>query len=295
MSETFEDEEVARIARRKGMLPIGQFSRITGLTLKTIRLYHEKELLPPSWVDRDSGYRYYTERDVERARVIADLKELDLPLDEIKGLLDGYDDDKGVLRFLETQRARIEARRDNLGRVARRLDELIRAERDAAEIRRTAPREVVLKDLPSVLVAGLRWRGRYAETGVMLGRVCRKFGRHAVDAPLNLYYDEDYREEDADVESCIPVRPVDEAQGFTVHTLVGGPALSLLHRGPYSELSRSYTRIMSAMQERGLEGCAPVREIYRKGPGMLFKGNPKSYLTEIQILVVERETGKGGA
>jgi len=295
MSGTYEDEEVARIARRKGMLPIGQFSRITGLTLKTIRLYHEKELLPPSWVDRESGYRYYTERDVERARIIADLKELDLPLDEIKGLLEGYSDDTGVLRFLETQRARIEARRDNLGRVARRLDELIRAERDAAELARTAPREVVAKDLPPVLVAGLRWRGRYAETGAMLGRVCRHYGRYAIDAPLNLYYDEEHKEEDADVESCIPVRTVSEAPGFTVHTLAGGQALSLLHRGPYSELSRSYTRIMSAMQERGAEGCGPVREIYRKGPGMLFKGNPRSYLTEIQILVAERRDGKGGS
>ncbi len=293
MSETFEDEEVARIARHKGMLPIGQFSRITGLTLKTIRLYHEKELLVPSWVDRESGYRYYTERDVERARIIADLKELDLALDEIKGLLDGYDDEVGVLRFLEAQRERIEVRRENLGRVARRLDELIRAERDAQELLRTAPREVVEKDLSSVLVAGLRWRGRYSETGAALGRVCRQYGRYAVDAPLNLYYDDDYKEEDADIESCIPVRAANEAPGFAVHTLPGGRALSLLHRGPYSELSRSYSRIMRAMDERGLEGRAPLREIYRKGPGMLFKGNPKNYLTEIQILVADREEERG--
>ncbi len=267
------------------MLSIGQFSRITGLTVKTIRLYHEKGLLPPSWVDQESSYRYFTERDVERARAIADLRALELSLAEIKELLDEFEDEGGALAFLESQRQKIEAKRAQLAGVARSLDKMIEAERQALDLWRSAPHEVVEKDLVPVLVGGLRWKGSYAETGRMLGRVCRQFGRLACDAPLNLYYDGEYKEQDADIESCIPVRSGREAEGFCVHTLPGGRAVSLMHRGPYSEISRSYARLMGHFQERSLEPLLPIREIYRKGPGLLFRGNPKKYLTEIQVPV----------
>ena len=41
------------------MFSIGEFSKITGLSVKTLRFYHEKELLAPTQVDPQSGYRYY--------------------------------------------------------------------------------------------------------------------------------------------------------------------------------------------------------------------------------------------
>ncbi len=155
MDAAFEDDEAARLERHKTMLSIGQFSRLTGLTIKTIRLYHEKGLLPPSWVDRESSYRYFTERDVERARAIADLKTLELSLAEIKELLDEFGDEGGVLTFLESQRQKIEAKRAHLAGVARALDRMIQSERAALELWRSAPHEVIEKDLAPVLVGGL--------------------------------------------------------------------------------------------------------------------------------------------
>ncbi len=282
--DEFEHEEAARRARHAGMFAIGQFSRITGLSIKTLRLYHEKELLPPSWIDGDSGYRYYNENDVERARVIADLKTLELSLSDIKDLLDGYDD-RGALAFLEAQRQRIEERRAQLTRVAGTLDRLIRTERELAELACTAPREVTQVELTPCLVAGLRWRGTYAETGRMLGRVYRQYGRQTSGPPLNLYYEEEYKDEGADIESCVPVRGGREASGFTLHTLPAQRALALVHRGPYSDLCRSYARLMRRFEELRLEPGLPIREIYRKGPGMIFKGDPHNYLTELQIPV----------
>ena len=41
------------------------------------------------------------------------------------------------------------------------------------------------------------------------------------------------------------------------------------------------------MKDKGYRILMPTREVYVKGPGMIFKGNPKNYLTEIQILVAE--------
>ena len=57
-------------------LSIGEFSKATGLTVKTLRFYHEQGLLEPSSVDDQSGYRYYRPEKIEVARVITLLREL---------------------------------------------------------------------------------------------------------------------------------------------------------------------------------------------------------------------------
>src|SRR5947209_8756587 len=59
------------------MFTIGEFSRITGLTVKALRFYQEEGLLLPTLVDDQTGYRYYDGSKVERARTIVFLKELD--------------------------------------------------------------------------------------------------------------------------------------------------------------------------------------------------------------------------
>ncbi len=53
------------------MFSIGEFSKVTGLTVKTLRFYHEQGLLDPTHIDPETGYRYYGPAKVETARVIA--------------------------------------------------------------------------------------------------------------------------------------------------------------------------------------------------------------------------------
>src|ERR1041384_3977972 len=79
-----------------------------------------------------------------------------------------------------------------------------------------------------------------------------------------------------------------EIGDVTVRSLSGGPCVSLLHRGPYELLSRSYGKILDYLEGRGYASNGPIREIYLKGPGMILKGNPKKYLTEIQIPIEKR-------
>jgi DNA-binding transcriptional MerR regulator/effector-binding domain-containing protein len=270
--------------RARGLYSIGSFSRVTGLTVKTVRLYHEKGLLTPALVDAASGYRYFSERDVERARLIVALRRLEFPLAELKELLDEQDDAGGTLPFLEQQRRRIEERRARLGLAGRELDRLIAREREALERARAKEHAVEDNCLEPLWVASLRWRGSYDESGRVIGRVMRGFGRHAAGPPLNLYYDLDFREGDADIASCLPIRTERPAvPPFEVQRLQATRALCLRHRGPYDEIHRSYARVLALATERGIEPLAPFREIYLKGPGLILRGNPRDYLTEIQI------------
>ena len=52
-----------------------------------------------------------------------------------------------------------------------------------------------------------------------------------------------------------------------------------------SAIGRTYAKVFAYINERKLKVCSPTREVYLKGPGMIFKGNPKNYLTEIQVLL----------
>ncbi len=90
-------------------LPIGRFARQSGLSIGALRHYDELGLLVPAEVDRWTGYRRYRRAQLERARTIARLRDLDLPLDEIGAVLDAPDSGER-LAALDRHRLRIEAR-----------------------------------------------------------------------------------------------------------------------------------------------------------------------------------------
>lgn len=269
------------------MFSIGQFSRITGLTIKTVRLYHEKGILLPRKVDPATGYRYFDDRNVEQARAVAYLRRLEFPLSDIKEILERFEEDADVLLFLEKQRTAIRNKMEQLNRVALSLEDIIRTEMEARAMLEEIVFEVGEKTLSETQVAGLRWKGRYDESGKAFRQVGRLAGRQINGKPMNLYFDTEYKEEDADIETCFPVRSMKPSGALSVHTLPGGHCVYLVHKGPYENLGRSYAKIMAYMEKKGYQPLLPSREIYLKGPGMIFRGNPKNYLTEIQFMISE--------
>ena len=268
------------------MLSIGEFSRVTGLPVKTIRLYHEKGILPPAAVSGETGYRYYDAASVERARVIRGLRRLDFSLAQIGEILELAGDEADIVSFLERHRDEIAARLEKYEQIHRSLETMINNEREAAMAAREERFEIEEKQVDHLLVAGIRGKGVYSDAGQRFARLGRAAGRHICGKALNLYYDAEYKERDADFESCFPVRRAEIAKaGITVHTVEGGRCFSLLHRGPYESIGRSYQRVFEHIRSQNLEARLPTREVYIKGPGMIFKGNPAKYLTEIQVLV----------
>jgi hypothetical protein len=69
------------------LMPIGRFSRLTGVGVKALRHYDEVGLLVPAAVDDETGYRFYSADQVDRAEAIRLLRRLDMPLDEIASTL----------------------------------------------------------------------------------------------------------------------------------------------------------------------------------------------------------------
>ena len=69
-------------------MSIGDFARATGLTPKALRLYDEMGLVRPAEVDESSGYRYYRHDQLNRARLVARLRLVGMPLDRIEVVAD---------------------------------------------------------------------------------------------------------------------------------------------------------------------------------------------------------------
>ncbi|HEX5018471.1 MAG TPA: MerR family transcriptional regulator [Actinomycetes bacterium] len=118
------DPARSTVASRDGYLSIGQFARLSGLSIGALRHYDELGIITPSRVDRDTSYRQYRHEQLDDARLVATLRELELPLEEIRELL-ASDDPIERRAVLIRHRNRLDARVTRLGRVLHQLMHLI--------------------------------------------------------------------------------------------------------------------------------------------------------------------------
>lgn len=268
------------------MFTIGEFSRITSLSIKTIRFYHEKGLLIPCQIDGDTGYRYFNHNNVEKARAIIYLRELDFPLDDIKEIIDNYHEDSEIVSFLQNQKSLIELKIKKYRKKINSLTQIIQREQEYNRAVKKNEFDVQKKELETLLIAGIRFKGGYSDCGQAFQKLFKYYGRYICGKPMNLYYNEGYQEV-ADIETSIPVKRGKSGEGIFIRELKGGRALSLIHRGGWDEVGRSYEKIGNYVKQNGYKIKIPCREVYIKGPGMIFRGNPRNYLTEIQMLIRE--------
>jgi DNA-binding transcriptional MerR regulator/effector-binding domain-containing protein len=262
---------------------IGEFSQITGLSVKTLRFYHEKGILVPSSVDTATGYRSYSIDKVEKARVIMRLRTMEFSIEDIAAVLGQCEDEADILNYLERQKSFLQQRIAEDRDIVRSLNEIISREKEAQQLLAGTNFAVEEKSVEPLLMAGLRMKGKYSDCGAGFARLGKAVGRYICGKCFCLYYDGEYREEEANFEPCFPIRKEVAVEGVSVRTLPGARCLSLMHRGRYDQLGRSYARILSEARRRSVAILLPTREIYHKGPGMIFKGNPRNYLTEILL------------
>jgi DNA-binding transcriptional MerR regulator len=109
--------------READLLTIGRFARLTGLSVGALRHYDELDLLRPARIDRFTSYRSYRRDQLEPARTIMRLRDLEVPLETIRDYL-ATDDPSQRRRLLTAHRARIESRTFRLQRVLHILGQL---------------------------------------------------------------------------------------------------------------------------------------------------------------------------
>jgi DNA-binding transcriptional MerR regulator len=113
---------------------IGEFSKVTGLSVKALRFYHERGILIPSSVDETTGYRFYDAAKVEKTRVIMRLRQMEFSIEDIAAVLGECSDEADILNYLERQKNVLQQRIQEDRDIVRSLNEIIAKENSARQI-----------------------------------------------------------------------------------------------------------------------------------------------------------------
>lgn len=262
---------------------IGEFSLITRLSVKTLRFYHEKNILEPEKIDYETGYRIYTEQQLGRAESIRMLRDMDFSIKEIQDILSSMAEDEELEDVLVKKQSDLERKISRYREITGKINTIIRNNKRVEKM--SINQDITIKQLGEIEILSVRYKGSYDEFGKYIGPIYKEGGRWAVGAPMNLYHEIEYKENGADIESCIVVKEKVKTKTMESKTLPSQKVVSIIHKGPYENLGDSYKQVLDFIASEGLNAITPSREIYVKGPGMIFRGNPKKYITEIQIPV----------
>lgn len=246
------------------MLKIGEFSRMSRVSIQTLRHYDDLGLLKPSQVDTFTGYRYYQPNQLLQLYRILALKDLGFSLEQIARLLESglsAQEMHGMLKMKQVEiEQHLQEEQARLARVAARLKQI--------EMEDTVtPYEVLVKTVEPQQVAAVRGiTPTYSEQHNVWQTLFSYLAGKPISftgACITVYYDDGYKERDVDLEVCQPFSGgLTSGQGVAVKTLPGGPFASTLHRGSYDTLSDAYQVLLTWIPTNGYRVTGPAREVY---------------------------------
>jgi len=255
------------------MLAIGEFSRLTHLSVRTLRRYHDADLLVPATVDDATGYRYYSADQIPTAQVIHRLRELDVPLPDVRRIL--RSSDPGTRSALVADHLRrLESELDRTRAAVVSLRRLLQPEPAPVhvELRAVAATSVAAVEEDVELDDVLSWySGAMAELDAAL--------TEPTGAPGGLYDNSLFEGGQGHV---LVYRPTAQPpRRGRVHP-VTLPAVELAvatHVGGHDDIDVTYGQVGAWLVANALAVAGPIRETYLIGPR--DTADPSAWRTEI--------------
>jgi DNA-binding transcriptional MerR regulator/effector-binding domain-containing protein len=251
------------------MLTIGDFSRMTHLSVKALRHYHDMGVLEPAAVDPFTGYRSYDTSQVGSAQVIRRLRDLGMPLDSIAAVL-AAPDLEARNREIAAHLARMERQLEQTQASVAALRALLTgpADRPAIELR-AIPAATALAVRQVVDAADLTEWGAGAFDA--LARALTAAGLTAA-GPYGALYPGDFFElERSEITVFLPVTSdgggpgepgLDPAGRVQLLEIPAVEAAVAVHEGAFSEIDRTYGALGAVVAERAIGVDGPIREYY---------------------------------
>jgi DNA-binding transcriptional MerR regulator/effector-binding domain-containing protein len=253
------------------LLTIGEFSRMTHLSVKALRHYHDVGVLEPAAIDRFTGYRSYEASQVPSAQVIRRLRDLGMPLDSIRSVLAAPDVDSRN-REIAAHLARMERQLEQTQTAVAGLRALLEGPpvRPAVELR-TIPAVTALAVQEMVGVAGFMDWGTSAFE--VLSDALPATGLTPA-GPFGALFPGDFFElEHAQLTLFLPVTGGDAASAVarlpagrvSLREIPAVEAAVVVHAGAPDDIDRTYGALGTAVAERAIGVDGPIREYYVVG------------------------------
>lgn len=262
------------------MLKIGEFSKLSQLTVKALRFYEREGVLAPSEVDPHTGYRHYTTSQLTDAAKVKSLRQLGFSVEEVKQVLAGADAREALQRKAEELRAE---QVDIAVRISI-IDHLLKErDMDYQVTEKTVPAATVYYSETTLPHASdkMRWIPQQGAEAAALNP-----GLKCAEPPYEFveYLDDEFRENDVRVRhsEAVAARGV-ESDNIKFRDVPETKVLSLYHKGAYEEIGSAYAYIYQYAEDNGYEIAGLSRESYIDG--IWNKGSVDEWLTEIQLPV----------
>ena len=255
----------------KDLLSIGTFASLTRLSIKALRLYDQLDLLQPHHVDLQTGYRYYEAEQLTRARMIRNLREMDMPLATIRQVLAASSPTQAealVRAYLSMREKQVEQLRGQVQAFMFFLQKETSAMKPEVTVKTLAPQNVLslthhvkVDKLDATITQSL-------ET---LDALLKAQNATPSEAPFGIYHGAINLQEDGPIEICQPFNGnVTGKGGVTVKELAGGKAASVTMIGSqcdFPEILSGYDAAADWIQKNGYEMVDSPREVWHTGPG----------------------------
>lgn len=250
-------------------LSIGEFSKMTYLTVKALRHYHDVGLLEPAAVDPVTGYRFYVPEQVPEAQAIRRFRDLDMPIDQIRVVLrspDGAARNQAILGHLAEMQHQLERTQQTVASLQALLQDGatvtgLGGPLLSIEHRTVAPyRVAAIAAVVACADAGDWCTATFAELHAALAGA----GIATVGPDGALYSDEFFEDGAGPVTAFVPIAGDGVRLGGAV-TALELPAVELavlVHDGPFDDLDRAYGDLGTYIAARDLSAGGPVRESY---------------------------------
>ena len=245
-------------------LTVGDFARITHLSVKTLRHYHEVGLLEPATVNPGTGYRYYSAAQVPTAQVIRRLRDLEMPVSQVKEVLDAPDA-PARNALIAAHLGLLEAELAQTRTAVESLRQLLQPPRNAPVIEH--------RSVPAVRAAGITaavshpdilpwWQGALGE----LHATVRAQGLHATGPSGGVFASELFQQDSGEATVFIPVAGSVRAIGRLTPVVVPAAELAIIsHHGSLSDADLSYATLGSYATRHEISIDGPLREYYVRG------------------------------
>ena len=244
------------------LLSIGEFSRMTFLSVKTLRHYHDTGLLEPVRIDPSSGYRYYDVTQATTAHVIRRFRDLDLPIDRLRAYLDAPDEQSRnsvILDHLDRMHAQLEATRATVDSLRRMLT------KDGQGLPvsyRDEPSMTALTVVDTVAAPdAIRWG---MDAFHELHRALRASGASRTGHNGALFPTEFFTDEVGPLVAFVPVDRVPDQlpARVSVREIPAARVAVTVFDGPPLDLDLAYGALGQWVAERAVTAPGPIRERY---------------------------------
>jgi DNA-binding transcriptional MerR regulator len=243
------------------LLTIGEFAQMTHLSVKALRHYDDVDLLRPAQVDGSSGYRRYATAQVPIAQVIRRFRDLDMPLEEIRTVLNAPDvavRDQAIVAHLERMQDTLERTQATVTSLHALLD----------GSRPTLP--VEYRRTPAIRAVAIRAVVDWDDTEQWLSDALAELDRAADASPgaragvdAALYGAEFFEAHTGEVTAFVHVRGAMATTGRVEQVEIPAANLAVsVHAGPFSDLDQAYGALGTFVAERVLAADGPIREHY---------------------------------